>query len=129
MFGKHVLIICSKEERIMKGTKFILFQEKLQYHILFGYSSMFLIICIFTAGTIFFFSKSKASEHVDSYKYYTSLEIKSGDTLWGIASQYGTDGYNNLQEYVEEVKSLNNLKGDTIHSGQFLIIPYYSYED
>jgi len=113
----------------MKSKKFILFQEKLQHHILLVYSSMFLIICMFTASAIFFFSRSKASEHVDSYKYYTSLEIKSGDTLWGIASEYGTDGYNNLQEYVEEVKSLNDLKGDTIHSGQFLIIPYYSYEE
>ena len=33
------------------------------------------------------------------------------------------DAYN---EYINEVKKLNHLGEDTIHSGQHIVIPYYS---
>lgn len=72
-------------------------------------------------------SSSKASNN-NNYKYYTSVEIKNGDTLWDIASEYVTEEYDSLQEYVTEVKSLNRMQGDSIRSGQFLIVPYYSSE-
>ena len=29
------------------------------------------------------------SESLPAYKYYTSVQIGQGDTLWGIAGQYG----------------------------------------
>lgn len=84
-------------------------------------------ICILTGLCSLSGTKSEASDEM-SYKYYTSVEIKNGDTLWDIASEYMTDEYGSLQEYVAEVKELNNLPSDNIRSGQSIVIPYYATE-
>lgn len=69
-------------------------------------------------------------EHQTNYKYYKSIEISKGDTLWSIANQYiDTDHYKNIQEYVDEIKEMNAMKSDHIVSGSCLIIPYYSSDD
>ncbi len=84
-------------------------------------------ICILAGLCSLSGTKSEASDEM-SYKYYTSVEIKNGDTLWDIASEYMTDEYGSLQEYVAEVKELNNLPSDNIRSGQSIVIPYYATE-
>lgn len=114
----------------MKYRKRTLFQNRYQYNrdLWILYIGIFIVICILTVSGIFFSNRSKAAEKTCFYKYYTSVEIRNGDTLWSIASEYVTEEYDNIQEYVTEIKSLNDLKGDTIHTGQFLIVPYYSYE-
>lgn len=79
-------------------------------------------------STIVASGRTKASDTKTSYKYYTSIEIEAGDSLWSIASEYMTEEYDSVQEYVDEVKALNGLVDDKIHSGQYLTIPYYSYK-
>lgn len=86
-----------------------------------------LTICSLVGLGTYWGSNSEASND-SRYKYYTSVEIKNGDTLWDIASQYISEEYASPQEYVAEVKSLNGMQGDSIRSGQFLIVPYYSPE-
>ncbi len=61
------------------------------------------------------------------YKYYTSIEVQSGDTLLTIADQYMTAGYKNKKVYVNEVMSINGLSDSRIHAGEYLTVPYYSY--
>ena len=73
-------------------------------------------------------SRSEASLEQRSFKYYTSIQIQPGDTLWSIASTYMSPEYDSLQDYIDEVKKLNDLGPDHIHSGQFLTVPYYSHE-
>lgn len=46
---------------------------------------------------------------------YTEYTVKSGDSLWKIASQYNTT--------VDAIKSLNNLTTNTLQIGQVLRIP------
>lgn len=64
------------------------------------------------------------------YKYFTSIQIQYGDTLWSIAEEYiaDCDAYASAADYVDEVMSINHLRDEKILSGQYLIVPYYSSE-
>lgn len=73
-------------------------------------------------------SRSEASQEQPSFKYYTSIEVRPGDTLWSIAAAYMSPEYDSIQDYIDEVKVLNQMGPDDIHAGQFLTIPYYSKE-
>lgn len=70
-------------------------------------------------------SRSEASMEHGSSKYYASIQIQQGDTLWGIASAYRSPEYGSIRDYIDEVKELNQLRSDEIHAGQFLIVPYF----
>ena len=72
-----------------------------------------------------------ADAHVDSQntlkKYYKSIEVESGDTLWDIASEYaGTDNQEKIRSYVGEIMKINGMTADTIQSGEYLTVVYYA---
>lgn len=75
-----------------------------------------------------FLSNAKSSDGPTFYKYYTSIEVQSGDTLWSIAQNYKGEHYKNAQEYIREVMQMNALRNDQLVTGQHLIVPYYSTE-
>jgi cell division protein YceG involved in septum cleavage len=58
-------------------------------------------------------------------KYYKSVTIESGDTLWSIAEQDMTPGWDDIRDYIAEVEQINSLDGDSIHAGNSIIVPYY----
>ncbi|WP_461811181.1 LysM peptidoglycan-binding domain-containing protein [Faecalimonas sp.] len=59
------------------------------------------------------------------FKYYRSIEIKQGDTLWGIAQKYMTEEYSSPQEYIEEIKQLNGLTSNSLQESKHLLVAYY----
>lgn len=59
-------------------------------------------------------------------KYYTSIRVEAGDTLWTIAANYITDEYKDRNEYIEEVCYINHISQNEIHAGQYLVVPYYA---
>ncbi|MCM1494240.1 MAG: LysM peptidoglycan-binding domain-containing protein [Bacteroides sp.] len=65
------------------------------------------------------------TEH-ETTKYFTTIEVKAGDTLWDIAQEYGTVGYADTEAYLDEIRSINHIIGDEITSGCYLTIPYYA---
>ncbi len=91
----------------------------------------YLAICIILLG---FLIPKLAVMPVDAhskepvYKYYTSIRIKSGDTLTSIARQYYTLDFSSLADYIREVRFINHLDSDRIVAGKRLIVPYYSTE-
>lgn len=90
-------------------------------------ATLVLMIFVFSYHTL----TSAASTNTGnvSYKYFTSIQVEEGDTLWSIAEEYGDElHYTSNKEYINEVKMMNKLRSDEIVSGQYLIIPYYSYE-
>lgn len=73
-------------------------------------------------------SEATSGTETIHYKYYTSIEVKYGESLWSIAETYADTGYDTLKDYISEVMEINHLKEETISAGQFLIVPYYSTE-
>ncbi|MCR5702772.1 MAG: LysM peptidoglycan-binding domain-containing protein [Lachnospiraceae bacterium] len=60
-------------------------------------------------------------------KTYISYEIKEGDSLCSVADQFKFPGLKS-QEFIDEVKTINNLKNDTIHAGCYIIVPVYTLQ-
>lgn len=79
----------------------------------------FLLIFHFTPQNTQADSEPKAP----TYKYYTSIRVSSGDTLWDIAKEYS-----DISSYIAEVREINHLSSNQITDGMYLCIPYYSEE-
>ncbi|MDE7224035.1 MAG: LysM peptidoglycan-binding domain-containing protein [Acetatifactor sp.] len=64
-----------------------------------------------------------------AYKYFTSIQIEPGDTLWSLADRYADrEHYTSRDQYIEEVMTINHLSGEELSAGSYLILPYYSPE-
>ncbi|MBQ2406420.1 MAG: LysM peptidoglycan-binding domain-containing protein [Lachnospiraceae bacterium] len=90
----------------------------------------FTIILIFMLSIKVFASKiDTVNESATSTKYFKSVQIEKGDTLWSIATKnMDYNHYKNINSYLREIKNMNSLKSDNIISGTYIIIPYYSTE-
>ena len=76
-----------------------------------------------------FNSIAQATEELPetTYKYFTYHTVDKGDTLWSLAEEYiDYNFYNNIHDYVSEVKEINHMIDDTIQVGQTVVIPYFS---
>ncbi|MCR5469190.1 MAG: LysM peptidoglycan-binding domain-containing protein [Lachnospiraceae bacterium] len=62
------------------------------------------------------------------YEYYKTVTVNSGDTLWSIADEYSYGNYDSVNDRIEELVRLNNLKGTEIHAGEKIVVKYYSPE-
>ena len=82
-----------------------------------------MIICV-SFGAFFVSAHEKAGTDDIVYKYYKSIEILAGDTLWEIAQEYRTADYDSLHAYINELKAVNGLTSDEIQAGQYLTVIY-----
>ena len=64
----------------------------------------------------------------DRYKYYASVYVTRGTTLWGISEKYITPEYADIREYMDEVRAINHLPSDELQYGEYICVPYYSSE-
>lgn len=94
------------------------------------YTLIFLgIITLISISFIIFGTiRTEAAPTEERYKYYTSVSIQKGDTLWSIAKDYQTSECGSIRDYIDEICKLNHITEDMIHEGQFITIPYYSSE-
>ena len=83
-----------------------------------------IIIGCIVFGSVF---SSAHDDKIDKeMKYYKSIEIQNGDTLWDIAGEYVSNiYYESTQDYIDEIKEVNGLTSNMIHQGQHLIVVYY----
>ena len=58
-------------------------------------------------------------------KYFRSIEVQEGDTLWSIAEEYMTEEYSSVSDYIDDVKEINGFSQDTIYAGYYLVVPFY----
>lgn len=60
-------------------------------------------------------------------KLYTSVIVERGETVWELASEYMTPGYESVEDLIEEIGFINGLDDSyTIKSGTRLMIPYFA---
>ncbi len=85
-----------------------------------------LLFIVLLCSVLFITKTVTAQREGKRIKLVTSIEIKKGDTLWSIASRYRSEEYDDLNEYIEEIKNSNGMVSDEIHSGNFIIVPYYT---
>ena len=103
-------------------------QRELRRHAFMG---IFAIVLAFSFSLMFFSFGTKAQSNDEEilYKYYKSIVIEEGDTLWGYAEIYGIEShYNSYQEYINEVVRMNGLSDENVTAGQHIILPFYSSE-
>lgn len=60
-------------------------------------------------------------------KYYESIMIEEGDTLWSFANEYSDNlHYDTIFDYMEEVCFINHLNSsDSLVAGNYIVLPYY----
>lgn len=89
--------------------------------------ALLILTCLLAFLLIKTTARSAEAEHREDQakKYYTSIVIDPGDTLWSIAEEYRTDQYASVYDYMQEIVDINHLHGDVLTSGNTLCIPYY----
>ncbi len=69
---------------------------------------------------------ASAREKARIHKYYTSIQLRLGDSLWELAGEYASTDQSE-QEFIDEVCEVNGIsESNILHSGQYLVVPYYS---
>lgn len=95
--------------------------------LVFASVAVFAAICMVLICSLSY--RAIKSNAGSGFKYYTSITVNTGDTLWNIADEYiDYDFYKNKNSYISEVKHINHLEEDMITAGQTLVVPYYSLD-
>ena len=88
---------------------------------------VYVFMVVFTAFIVNMFvsaNQVQASENIVREKIVISVEIKEGDTLWAIASEYYTDDYKDINELIDAIKKCNGIS-DQLKIGDKILVPYY----
>lgn len=102
-------------------------KRELRRHILLFMASACLIVILSVAGGCLI-SRAQTKDTVNCYKYFTSIQIQKGDTLWTLADRYADEHFKSRESFIREVMRTNHLTDDSLTAGDYLIIPYYSDE-
>ena len=114
-----------KRERT--NSKVNILKEERQLHrlITIGIVTVFVIFITCTLfGNLLTSAHDSREAAPVNFKYYKSVIIQPGDTLWNIAETYITEDYDSVPAYVKALKELNSLSSDEIQAGCHLMIAY-----
>lgn len=81
----------------------------------------FTIISVLVLSTFILALASTVYAHKE--QTYTTITIRSGDTLWGLALKYKKEG--DIRKYIRNIKETNNIDNGRIYPGDQLLIPDY----
>ncbi len=90
---------------------------------------LMLVVCVMVLSC--FFGKTLVMANVEESsavyeRYYTDIEIQSGDSLWSIAKTYNKNSGMEIREYIRELKQMNCMVSDEIRAGDSLTIVYFA---
>ena len=84
------------------------------------------VVCVILFSNKNIASADETGNNVTLTKYYKTITIEKGDTLWSIANEYMSGEYRTTKEYVKELRSMNGLHSDNITSGEKLVVAYFA---
>ncbi|MEE1314598.1 MAG: LysM peptidoglycan-binding domain-containing protein [Faecalimonas sp.] len=111
---RRVRARCRREKEVARKKMILLFSV-----------ALCIVIGSIIGGSLFASAKGSSTDYDTRYKYYKSIVIEDGDSLWSIASEYYDMTKESKQDYIQELVSTNKLASDKIHTGQHLIVAYY----
>lgn len=111
----------TREKRIRRRK----IKRSKRLHRRIGFLLLSLLAGLLLSATYLVSAMSSASLKSDRQKYYKSITVQAGDTLWDIADKYISDEYVSKKDYIKEVSAINHLSGSKINAGARLCLPYY----
>ncbi len=84
--------------------------------------TMFFILLHIVLGIVFHFPNVKGATKSSDSIYFKSIQVEYGDNLWTIA-QKNKPQEENIFNYIQSIKKLNQMKNNYIYAGDSLIIP------
>ena len=88
----------------------------------------FSLILFIIAAILTFSIKSVASDGSEAplYKHYVSVQIEAGDSVYDLAREYYSEGYDSYDSLMDEIIFINNLSDESVlKTGNYLVIPTY----
>lgn len=110
-------------ESLNKRATIVLFQK-----ILLVVAAFFIISLILLLGSSMNVFANAKKETAPYHKYYKSIRIEEGDTLWEIADEHIANVEIDKRAYIKEICTLNDICEDTIYAGDYIIVTYYSQD-
>lgn len=86
--------------------------------------SVAVFLIVMAGGFGFLFQSANANERKQEVLYYESVEIKKGDTIWGIAKNNKPQG-KTTRIFMDEIYELNQIDHAKILPGQHILIPVF----
>lgn len=93
-----------------------------------AFTLLIAFLCGISFGSILSKAETTDAKASETFKYYKSVTVQPGDSLWSIAADNMSEEYDSIQDYIDEVCFINSLSNTCIHAGKNLTIPYYSAE-
>lgn len=90
---------------------------------------IFVLVLSFAVGSFNSSDAKAANSDPAKVKYYKSIQIEAGDSLWSIAKEYMNENYDSIYHYIDELLILNQLdeqSADQIQEGGYLTVAYYA---
>lgn len=84
--------------------------------------SVMLLSCLFGKTLV---AANEREAEPNLCRYYTSIQIEAGDTLWSIAETYNNSSVMDIRAYIDELRKTNHLHTDSIKAGDSLVILYF----
>ncbi|HRD60002.1 MAG TPA: LysM peptidoglycan-binding domain-containing protein [Nocardioides sp.] len=79
------------------------------------------LVVAFAIGVFVTAAGSVATQSPGTPEPTRIVQVHSGDTLWGIASEVAADG--DVRAMMEQIERLNALESSTLRAGQRLVVP------
>lgn len=114
-------VVCARRRRATVARQ----RRTLAFTALAMVFGVILAVSVLSTSTL-----ATGTDHASSmYKYYKEIYVESGDTLWSIAAQHTDGSIVEIRECIDEICSVNDLNSlETLKSGTYIIVPYYSSE-